>query len=213
MMKKLNDFKWLIFLIIATIIPYLVNQTYTIALLTHTLYMGVTLVIAWRAVATLKTVYDAKNEISNKIRIAIYVILVPLVLAMVTAVTLFIWGLVAPFETTGVGDNDNLEPGVTYVVYNEDCAYCNASQANMLRAVNIYNATHFGTKIKTVDVKKRTPVSEKFDVQIDHYGSIVKVDDSGALHEVVYTVGDKDGNPLANSPSNIYERIKKVVNE
>lgn len=213
MLKRLNDFKWVIFLIVASIATCIFNQTYTIALLTHTLYMGVILVIVWRAVVTLKTIYDSQNEISNKIKIAIYAILTPLVLAMLTAVTLFIWGLIAPFETTGVGDNDKLEPGVTYVVYNEDCAYCNASQANMLRAVNIYNATHFGTKIKTVDVKKRTPVSEKFDVQIDHYGSIVKVDDSGALHEVVYTVGDKDGNPLANSPSNIYERIKKVVNE
>ena len=213
MLKTLSNWKWTILLVISSIATVIFNQTYTIGLLTYTFYTGVTVGVIWEGYQALKLIHDRKSELPKNTVIISYALLVPLLLIIVSNVVMFLWGLVAPFETTGVSDKDSLEPGVTYVVYNTDCAYCNASQANMLRAVSLYNKTHFGKKIKTVDVQKHTPVSEKFDVQIDHYGSIVKVDESGALHEAVYTIGDKDGNPLSNSPSNIYERIQKVVNE
>lgn len=213
MLKTLSNWKWTILLVISSIATVIFNQTYTIGLLTYTFYTGVTVGVIWEGYQALKLIHDRKSELPKNTVIISYALLVPLLLIIVSNVVMFLWGLVAPFETTGVSDKDSLEPGVTYVVYNTDCAYCNASQANMLRAVSLYNQTHFGKKIKTVDVQKHTPVSEKFDVQIDHYGSIVKVDESEALHEAVYTIGDKDGNPLSNSPSNIYERIQKVVNE
>ena len=213
MLKILSNWKWTILLIISSIATTILNQTYTIGLFTYTFYIGVTIGVIWEGCRVLRLVYDKRGEISGKIIALCYVALVPLLLIVASNVVMFLWGLVFPFEATSVSDKDSLEPGVTYVVYNTDCAYCNASQSNMLRAVSLYNATHVGKKIKTVNVQKHTPVSEKFDVQIDHYGSIVKVDESGALHEVVYTIGDKDGNPLSNSPSNIYERIQKVVNE
>ncbi len=213
MMKMLNNWKWTILLIISAIAVTIFNKTYTIGLLTYAFHIGVTVGVIWEGCRALKLLYYRKDELSKKTIVISYLALIPLLLIIASNVVMFVWGLVAPVETTSVSDKDSVEPGVTYVVYNTDCAYCNASQSNMLRAVNLYNRTHSGKKIKTVDVQKHTPVSEKFDGQIDHYGSIVKVDENGALHEAVYTIGDKDGNPLSNSPSNIYERIQKVVNE
>ena len=213
MMKMLNNWKWTILLIISAIAVTIFNKTYTIGLLTYAFHIGVTVGVIWEGCRALKLLYYRKDELSKKTIVISYLALIPLLLIIASNVVMFVWGLVAPVETTSVSDKDSLEPGTTYVVYNTDCAYCNASQSNMLRAVSLYNRTHFGKKIKTADVQKHTPVSEKFDSQIDHYGSIVKVDENGALHEAVYTIGDKDGNPLSNSPSNIYERIKKVVNE
>ena len=213
MLKTLSNWKWTILLIISTIAITIFNKTYTAGLLTYTFYIGVTVGVIWEGSRALKLLYDRRGDLSKNTIIISYVTLIPLLLIMAFNVITFVWGLMSPIETTSVSTKDSLEPGTTYVVYNTDCAYCNASQSNMLRAVNLYNRTHFSKKIKTVDVQKHTPVSEKFDVQIDHYGSIVKVDENGALHEAVYTIGDKDGNPLSNSPSNIYERIQKVVNE
>ena len=213
MLKMLNNWKWTILLIISAIAMTIFNKTYTMGLLTYAFHIGITVGVIWEGFKALKLINDRKEELPNKVFILSHVALIPLLLIIASNVVMFVWGLISPLETTSVDAKDSLEPGTTYVVYNTDCAYCNASQSNMLRAVSLYNRTHFGKKIKTADVQKHTPVSEKFDSQIDHYGSIVKVDENGALHEAVYTIGDKDGNPLSNSPSNIYERIQKVVNE
>ena len=119
---------------------------------------------------------------------------------------------ITPYRNHSTDENTSIKSGQIYVTHHSDCEFCQVSNANMKRAVELYNITH--TKdVVVVDVKHDTKLAKELDTRIEHYGSIIIVDKDGDQHTLQYTTGNLKGEPVSNSSRNIYERIQKVVEQ
>lgn len=132
--------------------------------------------------------------------------------AYLAATTVSTKQLFYPTNMFVANESQEMEKGIIYVTYHNECEYCNASYKNMLKATTIYANTHFKS-IRVVNLNKDTVLAKQLTEKLDHYGSVAYMKDDGTLHEIAYTIGDKDGNPLPNSANDIYNRIEKVVSE
>lgn len=132
--------------------------------------------------------------------------------AYLAATTVSTKQLFYPTNMFVANESQEMEKGIIYVTYHDECEYCNASYKNMLKATTIYANTHFKS-IRVVNLNKDTVLAKQLTEKLDHYGSVAYMKDDGTLHEIAYTIGDKDGNPLPNSANDIYNRIEKVVSE
>ena len=132
--------------------------------------------------------------------------------AYLAATTISTTQLFYPTNKFVANESKEMEKGVIYVTYHDECEYCKASYKNMLKATTIYANTHFKS-IRVVNLNKDTELAKQLTEKLDHYGSVAYLKDDGTLHEIAYTIGDKDGNPLPNSANDIYNRIEKVVSE
>ena len=132
--------------------------------------------------------------------------------AYLAATTILTTQLFYPTNKFIANESKEMEKGVIYVTYHDECEYCKASYKNMLKATTIYANTHFKS-IRVVNLNKDTELAKQLTEKLDHYGSVAYLKDDGTLHEIAYTIGDKDGNPLPNSANDIYNRIEKVVSE
>lgn len=132
--------------------------------------------------------------------------------AYLAATTVSTKQLFYPTNMFVANESQEMEKEVIYVTYHDECEYCNASYKNMLKATTIYANTHFKS-IRVVNLNKDTVLAKQLTEKLDHYGSVAYMKDDGTLHEIAYTIGDKDGNPLSNSANDIYNRIEKVVSE
>ncbi|RKV68398.1 MAG: hypothetical protein D8H99_64635 [Streptococcus sp.] len=132
--------------------------------------------------------------------------------AYLAATTISTTQLFYPTNKFIANESKEMEKGVIYVTYHDECEYCKASYKNMLKATTIYANTHFKS-IRVVNLNKDTELAKQLTEKLDHYGSVAYLKDDGTLHEIAYTIGDKDGNPLPNSANDIYNRIEKVVSE
>lgn len=132
--------------------------------------------------------------------------------AYLAATTISTTQLFYPTNKFIANESKEMEKGVIYITYHDECEYCKASYKNMLKATTIYANTHFKS-IRVVNLNKDTELAKQLTEKLDHYGSVAYLKDDGTLHEIAYTIGDKDGNPLPNSANDIYNRIEKVVSE
>lgn len=101
--------------------------------------------------------------------------------------------------------------GVIYITHHSDCIYCKASYLNMKRAAFAYKRNNPGVDVQVVDIKDKTPLAKYFDKHLEHYGSIVMYDKNMEQKAVLYTKGQADGSPVANTVRDIYSRIEAVA--
>ena len=132
--------------------------------------------------------------------------------AYLAATTVSTKQLFYPTNMFMTNESQEMEKGVIYVTYHDECEYCKASYKNMLKATTIYANTHVKS-IRVVNLNNDSVLSKQLNEKLDHYGSVAYLKEDGTLHEIAYTIGDKDGNPLPNSANDIYKRIEKVVSE
>ena len=208
----LKSFKNAIFLSLIIIFQYTFAQSYTMTLFSSTAFVIVGLLAVWDVIKIMKRLRNLKGEASNTAYYSMWVVLSIAALLVIVPMGISAASLATPINFYETTKESEPETDVIYVTYHPDCEYCKASHNNMIRAVRSYHNTHL-RQIRTVDLSKSTPLANYLNERLDHYGSILKVDSEGTLHESMYTTGDKDGNPVANTPTNIYNRIEKVATE
>lgn len=96
---------------------------------------------------------------------------------------------------------------VTYITYSPTCPYCELAHRSMLRAVNVYNATHIDT-IKLINIDKNTKVSNEIKDYIQYKGTIIRFN-HGKISQTQYTLGDSKG-PVKPSASYIYNELNSM---
>lgn len=208
----LKSFKNAILLSLIVIFQYTFTQSYTMTLFSSTAFVIVGLLAAWDVVKVMKRLLAMKDEAGKVPYYTMWVVLSIAALLIVVPLSISAASLATPINLYETTKETEPEKDVIYVTYHPDCEYCKASYSNMIRAVRSYHNSHL-RQIRTVDLSKSTPLADYLNERLDHYGSILKVDGEGTLHESMYTTGDKDGNPVANTPTNIYNRIDKVATE
>lgn len=188
------------------IIQLLFNKTYVWTIITETLSLFAVVYIACTLIYLTTKIYKLRWLISKP---SLYIVLAIASLFSVVDSGLQASQLASPINIyTGTEDVDP-ETDTIYVTHNTECEYCKASYHNMIRAVRSYSDSHL-SKIQVVDLHDNTNLANKLNNLVDHNGSIVRIDKNGTLHEIMYTTADKDGNPIPNTPNDIYNRIMKV---
>lgn len=199
----------LFLLLLASLIQWIFNKSYIQAIVTGTLYSFALMYITWVIIQATKKIYTRRHEFKKSISYLFLGVLVTLSTVMVGVTGLQVLQMVHPINIYTVSEDNDPEQGVIYVTHNTECEYCNVSKESMLRAVRAYGQGH-PTKVRVVNLHNDTKLAKKLDEMVDHYGSIVKIDKDGTLHETMYTLSDLDGNPVPNTPGDIYERMVKV---
>ena len=210
--KYIKTFRNVLLLVLVLILKYTVNQNYFLTLVTSTLHLIVISLILWDTVVIFQRLRTLKDEVQRWLYNTVGAILIGLFVVIGLSAVVSAVSLAYPINVYTANENKEPESNVIYMTYDPNCEYCKASHTNMLRAARAYADSHL-VKVRVVDLSKDTTISQKLNEALDHVGSIVRYDEQGTLHETMYTIGDKDGNPLANSPTNIYGRIQKVGSE
>lgn len=210
--RVLKAFLPLFVLLGAYIIQWTINKTYLQTVITGALLFFVMIYLSFSIVGSTKGVFAIRHDLGKKIYYPIITFMVVLSVFMTGVTTLQAVQLTHPVNIYTANESHDPEPETIYVTHNTECEYCNASYRNMLRAVRGYSQGHIA-KIQVVNLNDDTRLAKKLNELVDHYGSIVKIDKNGTLHEVMYTTADKDENPISNTPTDIYNRIAKVEND
>lgn len=169
------------------------------------------IVIVATLIITLSIKYLIKNllvNLYNKLnKYNFYKKLVPNttgIMGFITLLMLIFPSLTPTYEThekyNGVVEN------VVYITYNHDCENCKKSYDSVRRAAFIYNTNHPLSKIEIVNLKDNTRLARDLSSSLEHYGTITKATKK-ELYEYGYSLADSEGNPVANTPDFIYDKI------
>lgn len=198
-------------LIVLTVLGYLVNDSYLMVLLRNTALMVASIFVIISAVKTIKMLLAERKTFTKPAFYTLVSVLVACCAVLTTTTAISMTNYIKPINLYTASEDGDIEEGVLYVTHHEDCVYCQASHDNMLRAVSAFNSSHI-TPVRVVNLKNDTKLAKSLDEKLDHYGSIVKYKD-GVQYEVTYTISDTEGTPLENSPTNIYNGMKEVINK
>ena len=189
-------FAWAIGAVIA---PYFINQTYTHALYSSVMSVFMLIILLlyvkkqWTFSPT-KWSYDYSKILSN---IGIGILAINMLY------------LLFPFYRIAPQPAGNLKEGTTYVVYREDCGFCQVANRNFNRAYAVYNATH-GDTIRIIDMSRPTAAAQEVLDHVDHIGTIVYIDEVGEVHTDYYTLAGDTGKPIEPPVEYIYQTLKQI---
>lgn len=128
-------------------------------------------------------------------------------------VVMVLIGLVAGSTYAGYGTQPTKhtdsapEANTTYIAYSPTCLYCSISSKQMNRAVTMYNETHLND-IVIVDIDEDNTLSKAIKDDIEYKGTIIHYNESGNATMSVYTLANKNSDPVQNKPSSIYEKLQ-----
>lgn len=211
-LSKVTPFATLGFLIISMVISHYFHHTYMAALLGCSLTLAAYLLFLKDnfSIARLLMVY--RRDIARLPLMVTACVngLIALGFLMTFAVSLTRLTIPERFPTLYRTEVDaQLQPNQVYVTYATGCDGCELNYTAMMKAVAAYNETHWA-HAQVVDLKQDTPLAKALNDKVDHYGSVIKVDDQQTVHESAYTLSNAQGEPRSNTVSDIYARIVKV---
>lgn len=210
--KKLNPYKSIILLLISWALYYVMNGSYIATFVPFTLNLIACGMILWDGIGIIKTIYYMRDRLKAWVYWLALVVFGSMMVALGAGFVMNVATVTTSINIYEGAENKAPQQGVVYVTYNPDCEFCKKSHSNMLRAVSAYQRGHV-EQVQVVNLKHKTKLADELNKRLDHYGSIVKFDNKGTLHETMYTMGTKDGEPVSNTASDIYDRIGKVATQ
>ena len=106
-------------------------------------------------------------------------------------------------------NNKSLEPGVVYIMQDDECKYCEAANTSLRLAVNLYNITH-SPNIQVIDRDDTSKIAQELTNTEIVNGTIYKQIENGIV-TTNYVMMDKDNNPVSPSVSYVYDKLITVV--
>lgn len=207
--KKLTPYKSLILLLLSWVLSRVMNGSYVATFVPFTLNLIACCMIIYDGIEILRTIVNVGHKLKTWVYWLSIILFGLMTLTISAGVVINLATVTTTINMYEGQESKSAQPDVIYVTYNPNCEFCEKSHKNMLRAVAAYSRTH-STHVQVVNLKNNTKLAKELDGRLDHYGSIVKFDKKGTLHETMYTTGNKEGEPVANTASDIYDRIGKV---
>ena len=106
-------------------------------------------------------------------------------------------------------NDTSLEPGVVYIMQDDDCKYCEAANTSLRLAVNLYNITH-SPNIQVIDRDDTSKIAQELTNTEIVNGTIYKQTENGIV-TTNYVMMEKDNNPVSPSVSYVYDKLITVV--
>lgn len=106
-------------------------------------------------------------------------------------------------------NDTSLEPGVVYIMQDDDCKYCEAANTSLRLAVNLYNITH-SPDIQVIDRDDTSKIAQELTNTEIVNGTIYKQTENGIV-TTNYVMMEKDNNPVSPSVSYVYDKLITVV--
>lgn len=187
----------IIWVTIAFVVPYLYNNTYQQALYSS----AVSLFALIGAVSYLKKnwPHNTKKWTYNYSGIICNMSRVFLIISMLY--------LLFPIMRIAPQQSGPLKENTIYVVYRQDCIYCQVANKNFNKAFVAYNAAH-AKNIRIIDMNTPSQTAEEVLEYVDRIGTVVYLDDGKALTDF-YTLADENQQPISPTVEHIYQVFKQ----
>lgn len=105
---------------------------------------------------------------------------------------------------------DHFTPQVCYLTYSSHCKFCRAAEPGVRRAVATYNHNHWFKPVVLVNLDRRTPLVKEIKRHIRYQSSIVYQSSATKTNVRLYTLANRQGQPVRVSPQHVYQQLLNV---